>query len=237
MCPDISKSLLSVSKYTSDFPCEFTFDSTSVHVKDKETSRVIARGRRHKDLYMLKDMCFQAFYSSRQQATSDGVWHQRLGHPHKEILQLLAKNSLIVFNKRDSQLLCDACQLGKSFKLPFLYSETISNKPLERIHCDLWGPSPVTSSQGFRYYAIFVDNFSRLTWFYPLKSKSEFYTVFIRFQNLVENQFQNKIKQFQSDGGGEFVSGMFLKHLATCGIKHLLSCPHTTTKWDLREKT
>lgn len=34
VCPDITKSLLSVSKLTDDYPCEFTFDATAVYVKD-----------------------------------------------------------------------------------------------------------------------------------------------------------------------------------------------------------
>ncbi|CAN6977391.1 unnamed protein product, partial [Brassica rapa subsp. trilocularis] len=116
-------------------------------LKDKETKQVIAQGQRHKDLYMLKDGQFEAFYSTRQQATSSDLWHQRLGHPHADILQLLVKNKAIVMNKTSSSLLCDACQLGKSCRLPFLSSETVSTKPLERVHCDLWGPSPVVSTQ------------------------------------------------------------------------------------------
>lgn len=185
---------------------------------------------------MLKEARFKAFYSSRQQAASDGVWHQRLGHPHKEILQLLSNRSSIVINKRVSQSLCDACQLGKSCKLPFLSSETVSSKPLDKVHCDLWGQSPVVSSQGFKYYVIFVDDFSKFTWFYPLKLKSDFYTVFLRFQTLVETQFQTAIKQFQSDGGGEFISNQFLRHLASRGIKHLLSCPHTPQQNGVSER-
>ena len=39
------------------------------------------------------------------------------------------------------------------------------------------GPSPVSSIDGYGYYAIFVDDFSTFTWFYPLKAKSEFYNV------------------------------------------------------------
>lgn len=94
----------------------------------------------------------------------------------------------------------------------------MSTQPLKRIHCDLWGLSPVVSTQGFKYYVILIDNYTRFTWFYPLKLKSEFYSVFIRFQQLVENQFQQKIMQFQCDGGGEFIGSEFLHHLARSGI-------------------
>ena len=163
VCPAITKSLLSVSKLTKDYPCEFTFDSDSVCVKDKEKKQVIAQGQRHKDLYMLKDARFQVYYSTRQHASSDGTWHQRLGHPHRDILQLLVRNKAIVMNKTSSSLFCDACQLGNSCRLPFIASETISSRPLERIHCDLWGPSPVGSTQGFKFYVICIDNFSRFS--------------------------------------------------------------------------
>lgn len=37
VCPGITKSLLSVSKLTKDYPCEITFDCDSVFVKDKQT--------------------------------------------------------------------------------------------------------------------------------------------------------------------------------------------------------
>lgn len=162
VCPEITKSLLSVSKLTADFPCEITFDSDSVFIKDKATKQVITQGKRHKDLYMLKDAHFKAFYSTRQRATSAGIWHKRLGHPHKDILQFLASSNSIVLNKDSTPMLCDACQVGKSCRLPFLASDSVSIKPLEKIHCDIWGPSPIVSSQGFKYYVIFVDDFFKI---------------------------------------------------------------------------
>lgn len=66
VCPEITKSLLSVSKLTSDFSCEITFDSESVLVKDNGTIQVITQRNRYKNLYMLKDVRHQAFCSSRQ---------------------------------------------------------------------------------------------------------------------------------------------------------------------------
>ena len=66
----------------------------------------------------------------------------------------------------------------------------------------------------FKYYVIFVDDCTRYTWLFPLKHKSDFYECFLKFQKLVENQFERKIKIFQSDGGGEFTSNLFTNHLA-----------------------
>ena len=38
---------------------------------------------------------------------------------------------------------------------------------------DGWGPSPVASIEGVRYYVTFIDDFSRKVWVYFLKQKSE----------------------------------------------------------------
>ena len=61
VCPAITKSLLSVSKLTSNYPCEFTFDDESVLVKDKLTKQVITESHMHNDLYVLKDIRFRPF--------------------------------------------------------------------------------------------------------------------------------------------------------------------------------
>lgn len=86
VCPDITKYLLSVSKFTDDYPsCEFTFDSTHVFVKDKTTKQVLSHRNKTNGLYLLSNPLFQAFYSSRQRPVSDQVWHRRLGHAHYQI--------------------------------------------------------------------------------------------------------------------------------------------------------
>lgn len=66
VCPDIAKSLLSVSKLTSDYPCTFKFDSNEVRVKDKETKKLLTLRRNNNGLYVLGDPKFEVFYSSRQ---------------------------------------------------------------------------------------------------------------------------------------------------------------------------
>ena len=44
------------------------------------------------------------------------------------------------------------------------------------------GDSSQCSNQGFRYYAVFVDEFSRFSWFYPMKYKSDFFSTFVTFK-------------------------------------------------------
>ena len=69
------------------------------------------------------------------------------------------------------------------------------------MHSDLWGPAPVTSSHGHRFYIHFIDAFSKFSWLYPLVHKSDTYKAFLKFKPMVENLFGLKIKNLQAGGG------------------------------------
>lgn len=97
-------------------------------------------------------------------------------------------------------------------------------------HSDLWGPSPIVYNQGFKYYVIFVDEYTRYSWFFPLLIKMSSSQSLFYFKKQVENQLNRKIKVFQSDGGGEYISKQFKDHLALHGIQQRLSCPYTPNK-------
>lgn len=120
----------------------------------------------------------------------------------------------------------DACQLGKSHLLPFTASSSHASKPLDLIHADIWGPAPVLSLSNFKYYVLFLDDFSRFTWLFPLKQKSDIIQTFIQLKAMVENQFERKIKCFQTNMGGEFLS--LTNDLLQQGIKTQYSSPHTS---------
>lgn len=96
---------------------------------------------------------------------------------------------------------CEPCQLSKGQKLPFERNYKRVLYLLDIVHCDLWGPAPICSKDGYLYYVISIDDHSRFTWFYPLKTNIDFYSVLPAFINLVQTQCSRKIKVFQSDGG------------------------------------
>ena len=76
--------------------------------------------------------------------------------------------------------------------------------PLVLIHTDIWGPAPIVSNLGYKYYIYFRDDFSKYTWAYPLRSRVEALSSFILFKNQVEKTLDTKIKKLQSDWGGEY---------------------------------
>ena len=121
---------------------------------------------------------------------------------------------------------CDTCYLSKSTRLPFMLSSSRSNKMFDIVHSDVWGPT-IESFDGYKYFVSFVDDFSRVTWIYLLKFKSEVMHVFQNFHMLVMTQFFTKIKILRSDNGTEFMSKNMTQYLASHGILHQSSCVGT----------
>ncbi|CAH9096980.1 unnamed protein product, partial [Cuscuta europaea] len=119
------------------------------------------------------------------------VWHRRLGHCGETVLRLLRSRKLIS-SSSNFEHDCISCHLGKPQRLPFSDASHTSSAPLQLIHFDVW-KSPVLSNLGFKYYVCFIDDFSRFTWVYPLRTKNEVIHQFRVFKDLVENLFHSKI--------------------------------------------
>ena len=74
------------------------------------------------------------------------------------------------------------------------------------------------SSDGFRYFIIFMDDHIKFIWFYHLVAKSDVFAIFHQFQALVERQFSLKIKSVQTNWGGEYQK--LNTYFKTIGIHH-----------------
>ncbi|KAJ9558897.1 hypothetical protein OSB04_013511 [Centaurea solstitialis] len=228
--PRLTKNLLSISKLTSDYPVKIEFTNNSFAIQNRKTGEVMAQGRRENDLYVLEraHKAFVASLRSKKLRGSYELWHSRLGHVAFDTISLLNKlGHLSVTSLLPAPVLCSSCQLAKSKRLPFHSNEKRSSFVLDLIHCDLWGPAPTKSTDEFSYYVIFIDDFSRFTWFYPLRLKSDLFNVLVSFYNLVTTQFSCPIKMFQSDGGTEFLNHRVRSFFTDKGIQHRISCPHT----------
>ncbi|WVZ08327.1 hypothetical protein V8G54_021673 [Vigna mungo] len=104
--------------------------------------------------------------------------------------------------------------IGAARKINGLYCLAESND-------DIWGPLNTVSIHGHKYFLTLVDDFSRFTWVYLLKSKAEVKIVLPNFIHLIENQFDIKLKRLRSDHGKEFFLTDFF---SSKGIFHETSC-------------
>jgi hypothetical protein len=226
--PDISNNLLSVHKFTNDTNTFMEFHPSLFRVKDLASRRLLLQGPSKHGLYPFPSLSNKRSFSPRAligKRTSFTNWHSRLGHPAFRIVSsIISRFGLpIVANKNEPA--CSACLSAKSKQLPFYSSQSQIKAPLELIYSDLWGPSPVLSRTGNKYYVSFLDAYSCYTWLFPISHKNDPFPIFLQFQKYVERYFNLKIKSVQTDWGGEFRS--ISKFFDQCGIAHRVSCPHT----------
>jgi hypothetical protein len=129
------------------------------------------------------------------------LWHSRLGCPSFNTVDYVLKNNKLPFvQEESSESVCDACQKAKSHQHPYRRSDSTSSHPLEHVFSYVWGPA-VELVGRYKYYVSFIDDFSKYTWLYLIKKKSDGFQAFQSFQTLVDRQFDQKILVMQTDWG------------------------------------
>lgn len=88
--------------------------------------------------------------------------------------KVISTNNLPCHDKASKESVCDVCQMAKSHQLPYNRSTSVSQFPLELISSDVYGPTPISVGR-HKYYVSFVDDYSKFTWVYLLKAKSDFF--------------------------------------------------------------
>jgi hypothetical protein len=119
------------------------------------------------------------------------------------------------------------CLYGKKNRVRFPSGATRAEGILQLGHNDVFGPVLVPSLGKSMYYVSFIDEFSRNTWIYFLKKKSEVFDRFKEFKALVENQTEKIIKVLRKDNGGEFCENEFEEFCKKCGITRKNNSPYT----------
>jgi hypothetical protein len=114
--------------------------------------------------------------------------------------------TILPYFKADHEGVCKGCAQGKNINNHFLKSDSKEKGVLELIHSDVCVSMPSIYVSGYVYYVSFIDDYSRKTWVYFLKSKDEVFGKFKEFKTLIENLSERKIKILRLDNGGEYTS-------------------------------
>src|SRR5579871_1913513 len=83
---------------------------------------------------------------------------------------------------------CEYYLYGGQHKLLSTNTTSRVSNILELIHIDICRPMNHLSLGGAKYFIIFIDDKTRITFIYLLKTKGEAFDKFKNFQALVENQ-------------------------------------------------
>ena len=86
------------------------------------------------------------------------------------------------------------------------------------------------SPTGFKYFVTFVDNFSRVTWLYLMKSRSELSSYFSDFCSEIQTQFHVHVQTLRSDNAKEYFSEPFNSFMLQHEILHHTSCVDTPSQ-------
>jgi transposase InsO family protein len=154
------------------------------------------------------------------------LWHQRLGHMREQGLKVLIDRKLLPSLNSLKLYFCKHCIYGKQSRQKFKIGRHTSEGILDYIHSNVWGPSPTISYGGSSYFVSFIDDFSRKTWIYMLKSNDDVFIVFKQFRDLVEKSTGRSIKCLRTDNGGEFTLMEFENYCKEFGIDR-----HKTTAY------
>jgi hypothetical protein len=158
------------------------------------------------------------------------LWHQRLGHLNvTNMLKIASKKIVKDLPKMEKteKGVCGPCQLGKQTQAAHKKTSGIlTSRNLELLHMDLMGPIRTASLGERKYILVFVDDYSRFTWAFLLREKSD---VFDAAQQLFKkNQIEQNypIMRIRSDHGREFENARFEEFCHSHGIQQEFSYPH-----------
>ncbi|KAJ9560628.1 hypothetical protein OSB04_005788, partial [Centaurea solstitialis] len=168
---------------------------------------------------------------SKASHDESNLWHRRMCHMNFKNMNKLVKNNLVRGLPRKEFFCndnCVACLKGKQHKSSHKSKEVNSiYSPFQLIHMDLFGPTNVMSIGKKSYCLVIVDDFSRFTWVYFLKTKDETSGLIKSFVTRVENQSNLKVKVIRSDNGTEFKNSDINSFCDEKGIEKQYSAPRT----------
>ena len=102
-----------------------------------------------------------------------------------------------------------------------------TKSPFERVHTDVWGPSRPTSTLGFSYFVTFIDDYSRCTWLFLMKTQAELFSIFQKFHVEIRTQFNTFIPILRSDNAKDYISTSFSSFMSSPRIIRQSSCAYT----------
>jgi len=166
--------------------------------KRKDHNDAVVIGVEEGGLYKLKGKSDATLTHST--INSCELWHRRLAHVSYKALPMVSK---VVIGLSDIQVNRDRVCTREEREESISKQQKQGQRNLRHhsLKC-LWTNVSHLSMQVC--YLSFIDDYSRKTWIYFLRSKDEVFKKLKEFKVIIENQTKRKIKILRSDNGGEF---------------------------------
>lgn len=233
--PDLDKNLFSVSKaMDKNVQLSFSGFTAVMQTSDNET---VARAHQEGNLWVI-DIVHDEANAVTNAITETALWHERMGHLNIGSMKTMAREQMVRgldITPKDMGK-CEVCLQAKMTHLPFPSRESKSSQPLEVVHSDVCGPFREPSLSGARYVVTFIDDYSRYTTVYFLKTKDEVLDRFVAYKTMAERQTGHQLKTLRSDRGGEYMGKTFASYLEQHGIIHDPTPPYSPQSNGIAER-
>ncbi|GJZ21729.1 retrovirus-related pol polyprotein from transposon TNT 1-94 [Tanacetum coccineum] len=189
---------------------------------------------RRNDVYVLDMSSLTpngACFFAKASESVNWLWHKRLSHLNFKNINKLAKQNKVlglpslVYSKDKPYT---SCEKRKPHRDSFKTKQNFSiRKCLLILHMDLFRPVSPMFINHEKYTLVIVDEYSRYTWVYFLRKKSQAPEMIMSFIRMVENQNDVKVKQIRTDNGTEFRNHKLESFYDEKGISQNFSSPYT----------
>jgi len=132
------------------------------------------------------------------------LWHQRLAHLSDKTLATLVPQEAYKRDEEGQERICQVCIKAKHMRKFERKPQSRATKPFELLYSDLCGPISPLSKSGFRYFIVYIDDYTRVTWVYFLRTKTstEVVSIFQNLQARIEKEYPAwLITRFRCDNG------------------------------------
>ncbi|CAI7910155.1 unnamed protein product, partial [Closterium sp. NIES-54] len=177
------------------------------------------------------------------------LWHHRLGHPSLPPLRGMASRTLVSGLPRSLPPLppgpaptCVPCVEGRHRAAPHSSTFPLTEAPLQTLHMDVWGPARVRGQGHERYFLLVIDDYSRYTTVFPLRSKGEVPEVLIDWIRGARRQLSEcfgsdlPVLRLHSDRGGEFSFDLLRAYCRAEGIRQTFTLPASPQQNGIAER-
>ncbi|CAI7807939.1 unnamed protein product [Closterium sp. NIES-53] len=177
------------------------------------------------------------------------LWHHRLGHRSLPRLCGMASRVLVSGLPRSLPPLppgpaptCIPCVEGRQRAAPHSSEFPPTEAPLQTLHMDVWGPARVRGQGHERYFLLVVDDYSRYTTVFPLRTKGDVIEVLIDWIRAARLHLREgfgsdfPVLRLHSDRGREFSSARLGAFCRAQGICHTFMLPASPQQNGIAER-
>ena len=168
---NFSSNLLSQAKLSMENGFEFHYVGDSVEILHQPSNSKLPIVKQSQFTFLMPTIDAEIAHSVKDAV----LWHRRLGHASSAALE-----NVIGKIPKSHLPFCQTCALSKQVRQTYKSNDHRTQSIKVKWHSDIAGPFP-EDREGNKWFATFIDDYSRYVFVYLLPQKSDWFKAFERF--------------------------------------------------------